>query len=76
MGMANDISVVELLRRCVIGLVRIGEGARFKVVNLDVDGKVRVGCEIFARPWIGDDSRDHVGLGRDISHDCKDRLDL
>lgn len=68
-GVADDVAAaVEVLRRGVVGCLRVGEGAGFQVgcLHFDVEGLV---CGyVFAGLGVDDDGRHHLGLRWDFAH--------
>ena len=54
----------------VVGDGRVGERARSETLHLDLDIKGGVLVNVVTKSWINNDAGDHVGGGRNISHDC------
>lgn len=74
-GLNGDMSVtddaaltIEVLGGRVIGTLRIGEGSRSEVVNLDLDVEVGVGLKVVVVGGVDQNAGDHVVLGWDLAH--------
>jgi len=67
-SVANDLAALEFLGCAIVGNVRVCEGASDEVEDLDVNCEVGVSFEVVTRAGVGDDGRDHVGVGGDITH--------
>ena len=71
MSMADDVAAFKSLGRCVVGHLRIGEGASCQVRDLygDVEG-LFLG-NVLTRAWGRDDRGDHVCFGGNVAHNCR-----
>lgn len=68
-GVADDDALlVEVLRRRVVGVGGVGEGAGRKVEHLHLDIKVLLGSNVVAVLGVDEDARDHLGGGGNVSH--------
>lgn len=72
----DDVSVtdnlslaVELLRRGVVGAVRVGEGSELHVCHLHGNVKVRVRCGLLSGHGADDDSCHHLAACWHFTHD-------
>ena len=68
-SVTDDIAALEFLRSRVIGVSGIGEGTGDQVLRLDGDAERRVGVNVLAWCREDNDRRDHVIVGRNITHD-------
>ena len=68
-GMANNFATLKRLRSTVIGSVRVGEGARLEILDLDFEVEIGVSVNVLAWGGEGDDAGDHVGVGGNVTHD-------
>ena len=70
MDMAQNILIVWVkgLRRTVVSNVWVGEHPSVQIGDLQLDLEILVRCEVIPRCWVGQDSGDHVGRGRDVTH--------
>ena len=73
-SVANNLSILEGLRSSIVGNIRISEGTSLEICYLKVDVEVLVGSNRITSLGVGDDSRDHVGRGRNIPHSWKERV--
>lgn len=67
--MANDFPASKRLRRGIIGVCRIGEGAGLEIGNLNLDSEGGIGSNILARLRGDNDSGNHIYSGWNITHD-------
>ena len=68
MGVADYNAPFERLWSCVVGVLRVGEGAGGQVGNLHGNVERRVGRDVLAGRGRDDDARHHVLLRRDVAH--------
>jgi len=70
MGVANDVASLKRLRGSVVGVVRVGERTGLQVGDLHGEVNLLVFLDaLFVVLGAGEDRRDHVTNGRNISHD-------
>jgi len=70
MGVANDVASLKRLRGSVVGVVRVGERTGLQVGDLYGEVNLLVFLDaLFVVLGAGEDRRDHVTNGRNISHD-------
>lgn len=69
MNMANDLPIlIETLRGGIVSDSRIGEFPSLEIVYLKLDVKVCVGRNVVTGGRAGNDGRDHIGKGGDVTH--------
>ena len=74
MGMADDNTVFEGLRSSIVGRISIGKRTSHEVGHLDADIEGGVGFDGGAAVQRkGNNGRDHLGLGWDVTHGCNDQ---
>lgn len=71
MSMADNLSALESLGSRIVGGLWVGERASNEILGLDGESDILVGRNGITRLGVGDDSRDHVGFGRNITHDWR-----
>jgi len=70
MGVANDVASLKRLRGSVVGVVRVGERTGLQVGDLHGEVNLLVFLDaLFVVLGAGEDRRNHVTNGRNISHD-------
>src|SRR5690606_26089949 len=67
-SMSLHTATFECLWSSVVSGIWVGEGTSRKVVNLDFNSELLVGCDILAGLWVNDDSGDHLTSARNVTH--------
>lgn len=69
MAMANDPAlVIQILRRVIVGGLRVGECSGIELVSLDGHVECSILRDSVTRLGERDDGGDHVGLGWNLAH--------
>lgn len=67
--MTNNLpGLIEALRSRIVSDSWIGKRSRLDIIYLKLDVKVRVGRNILAWSWVGNDGCNHVRKGGDVAH--------
>jgi hypothetical protein len=71
MRVADDLTALsESLRRSIVGVIGIREGAGLEIGNADSEVDWRVFVNVLAVGGTDYDCRDHLAGGRDVTHGC------
>jgi hypothetical protein len=70
MGVANDVTVLELLGCGIVGVVGVGEGSSLQVVDLYRELDSLVGSDRVTVLGACENGGDHLVGSRNFSHDC------